>query len=448
MSAAARARELLAGRVVWNVNSTARGGGVAEMLQGLLAYGRGAGVDTRWLVIHGDPQFFRITKAVHNALHGSLDGRADFGTDDRAHYEAVLQHNLAALVEVVRPGDIVLLHDPQTAGLVEGLRRHGAYAVWRSHVGRDTPNQATDRAWEFLHPYVEQAHTFVFSRREYVPPLLQPDQVRVIAPSIDPFSEKNRSLDEKDVDAVLCTVGLAAGEHHTRELAFTRRDGTAGQIRPNVGLLWKTAPPPLHAPLVVQVSRWDHLKDMAGVLTAFVDHVAADAPDAHLVLAGPDVAGVSDDPEGAAVLTACREAWAKVPEPVRTRCHPASLPMDDGAENALMVNALQRHAAVAVQKSLVEGFGLTVTEAMWKGRPVVASAVGGIQDQVTDGVEGLLVPDPADLAEFGRLVCTVLADPERGQQLGARAHDRVQDHYLGDRQLIEWVALFADLLGA
>lgn len=447
MSAAQHARELLAGRVVWNVNSTALGGGVAEMLQGLLAYGRGARVDTRWLVVDGDPEFFRITKALHNALHGSPGGApVDFGAKERRHYEAVLHANLGPLRETIRPGDIVLLHDPQTAGLVEGLRSHGAHVVWRSHVGRDRPNTQTERAWDFLHPYVATARLYVFSREEYAPAVLPSERVRIIAPSIDPFAEKNRMLEDDAVAAVLRRVGLVTGEGETRDLAYTRRDGTQGLIRRHSGLLWGGPPPRLEDPLVVQVSRWDRLKDMTGVLAGFVDHVASEMPEAHLVLAGPDASGVTDDPEGAAVLASCQEAWGRLPDTVRARCHLATLPMDDSAENALIVNALQRHAAVVVQKSLVEGFGLTLTEAMWKSRPVVASAVGGLQDQLTDGVQGRLLHDPADLAEFGGLVRALLADPAMSTSMGRRGHERVRDRYLGDRQLIEWVGVFDELL--
>ena len=153
---AARARALLAGRVVWNVNATAHGGGVAEMLQSLLAYARGAGVDARWLVLDGDPEFFAITKWVHNALHGSLNGGQGLGASEHEHYEQVLEGNLVDLVAQVRPGDIVLLHDPQTAGLVEGLHELGALVIWRSHIGRDDSTSETDAGWEFLRGYLTQ----------------------------------------------------------------------------------------------------------------------------------------------------------------------------------------------------------------------------------------------------------------------------------------------------
>lgn len=159
-------------------------------------------------------------------------------------------------------------------------------------------------------------------------------------------------------------------------------------VRRHGDLLWGSKPPPAEARLVVQVSRWDRLKDMVGVLSAFADDVVPATPDVHLMLAGPDVSGVSDDPEGAEVLASCRAAWARLPESRRTRCHLARIPMDDVDENAIIINALQQHATVVVQKSLVEGFGLTVTEVRWRSRPVLASAVGDIQDQIIDGREG------------------------------------------------------------
>lgn len=444
MATAAHARDLLAGRVVWNVNATAQGGGVAEMLQALLAYGRGAGVDTRWLVLDGDPEFFRITKRIHNALHGSLDGQG-FTLADHAHYEKVLLANLAHVEDHVRPGDIVLLHDPQTAGLVESLRAWGAHVIWRSHIGRDDSNADTEAGWEFLRTYIDEADAFVFSRSSYVPSWVPAVRTRIIPPSIDPFTTKNQPLDPDEVSRILRGVRLLADGDGIEPLRFTHRDGTPGTMRPHIALLPHDPPPP-DAPLVVQVSRWDRLKDMAGVLEGFAEHLAPEMPDVHLMLAGPEVSGVSDDPEGAEVLAACRSAWGRLPSAIGDRCHLACIPMDDVDENALIVNALQRHATIVVQKSLFEGFGLTVTEAMWKARPVLVSAVGGIRDQVTDGREGRLLPDPTDLAGFADLLRGLLEDPAGRERMGANGQERVRSEFLGDRHLIQYVDLFGDLL--
>ncbi len=442
------ARDLLADRVVWNVNATAHGGGVAEMLQALLAYGRGAGVDTRWLVLNADPGFFAITKRLHNMLHGEPGDGGPLGPAEREHYEEVLAANLRDMVPMVRAGDIVLLHDPQTAGLAEGLTALGAHVAWRSHIGRDQPNDLTERGWAFLQPYLDKCSAFIFSRAQYVPTFVDPARCRVIAPSVDPFSAKNEALEPGAVTAILRRAGLVDGENDSNvaPVPFVRRDGSTGHLRRHRHLYAYGDAPASEARLVVQVSRWDHLKDMSGVLRAFAGHLSELPDDAHLVLVGPDVAGVSDDPEGAQVLAECGDLWAALPEAARARVHLACLPMDDGDENAVLVNALQRHAAVVVQKSLVEGFGLTVTEGMWKARPVVASAVGGIRDQIADGSDGLLLDDPHDLDGFARLLARVLTDEQLAGRLGHAARERVRDAFLGDRHLTQYVELFDEVL--
>lgn len=440
-------RKAFAGRTVWNINSTASGGGVAEMLQTILAYARGAGVDTRWLVIDGDPQFYEITKALHNALHGSLVGRTEFSADDQAHYAKVMRENLAHLRGMIRPGDFVLLHDPQTAGLAAGIKELGAHVVWRCHIGRDENTEVTDLGWEFLREHVLAADAFVFSRPKYVPAWIPSQQVTIIQPSIDPFATKNAPIDGAEVRRILLEIGLVHNGEPRDAIDFHRRSGSQGRLRRHADLV-SNYPPPIDAPLVVQVSRWDRLKDMPGVLSGFAAHVAPVVPDAHLVLAGPDVSGVTDDPEGAEVYAECRTVWEALPDDVRSRCHLATLPMDDVDENALMVNALQRHAAIVVQKSLAEGFGLTLTEAMWKARPVVASAVGGLQDQIIDGDEGFLIEDPADLETFGARVTRLLDDAELRSQMGRRGQERVRRDFLGDRHLIQWVGLLQLALGA
>jgi trehalose synthase len=197
-------------------------------------------------------------------------------------------------------------------------------------------------------------------------------------------------------------------------------------------------------PVVLQVSRWDRLKDPAGVLEGFVEHLAHH--DADLLLAGPDVSAVSDDPEGSQVLEEIRARRAGLPERLRSRVHLAALPMHDVEENAAIVNAVQRRADIVVQKSLAEGFGLTVAEAMWKERPVVATAVGGIQDQIEDGESGILIRDPRDLESFGEALRKLLDDPEGARRMGAAARERVRREFLGTRSLIQYVGFLERLL--
>jgi trehalose synthase len=446
---AVRARAEFGDRVIWHVNATAHGGGVAEMLQPLLAYGNGAGVVNRWLVIEGDPEFFAITKRLHNRLHGIPGDGGLLGEREHAHYEAVLADNLEELTTCVGGRDLVMLHDPQPAGLREGLAGLGARVIWRCHIGSDTSNEHTNEGWAFLRPYAENADAFVFSRREYAPEWVDEDRLVVIPPSIDPFSAKNTTLLPADLASVMARTGLVAGPDSDGPVHFTRRDGSPGSVRSyaeSEGLVHDGPPPPPDARLVVQVSRWDRLKDMPGVMAGFALLAGDEAlGNTHLMLVGPAVTGVTDDPEGSQVLDECREYWRRLPDDVRRRVHLASIPMDDPDENAVIVNAVQRHAYAVVQKSLVEGFGLTVTEAMWKGTPVLASKVGGIQDQIVDGRDGLLVDDPRDLASFADALRRLLADPALAQRLGAAGHIRAAADFLPDRHLDQYVVLFSRL---
>jgi trehalose synthase len=266
----------------------------------------------------------------------------------------------------------------------------------------------------------------------------------VIAPSIDAFSPKNHNMAFTAVTAVLRASGLAADDHHRARAIFERIDGSVGTVEHQAHLV-EERPLSLDVPLVAQVSRWDRLKDPLGIISAFAEHVHADQ-EPHLLLAGPDVTAVADDPEGAEVFGEIEAAWHELPQSIRRRVHLALLPMDEADENAVIVNAVQRRADVVVQKSLAEGFGLTVAEAMWKGRPVVASRIGGIQDQIEDGRTGFLV-EPTDLAAFGERVNRFLADSHEAERIGAAAQDRVRDLFLGPRHLGQYVDLLGGVLG-
>lgn len=448
LAEAVEARRMLAGRSVISVNSTAAGGGVAELLQSLLAYARGAGIDARWLVLDGDPEFFAITKRIHNWIHGVPGDGGPLGEAERRHYEAVGERNAQELRALVRPGDVVLLHDPQPAALAPTLRSLGATVVWRCHIGADASNAWTERAWAFLRPYLaDVADGIVVTRAAFAPPWADPARVQAIPPSIDPFSAKNQPMDAAHVRAALAYVGVLAGEGDGPRVAFARRDGSTGRIDRHADVLQTGPPPPADAPVVVQVSRWDRLKDMEGVMTAFAEHVDP-ALGAHLLLAGPVVTGVADDPEGGAVLRACIDRWRRLPHHARSRVHLACMPMADPDEQAAIVNALQRHATVVLQKSLAEGFGLTVAEAMWKSRPVIAGAVGGIVDQIRDGETGVLLPDPADLPACGAAIERLLRDPLEAARLGANARAHVTDAFLGDRHLERYASLFGQIAAA
>ena len=426
------ARMALEGRVIWNVSSTAGGGGVAEMLQGFLRYVRGAGVDCRWVVLEGTPDFFAVTKRLHNRLHGDRGDGGPLGDSERDAYLAVTNANAVELAGLVGARDIVILHDPQAVGLAPRLRDVGVPVLWRSHIGTDSSTTETDEGWAFIRPWVEAADAAIFSRRSYAPAWIDPAKVTVIAPAIDPLSPKNRELRHRDVLATLGQAGIIAAD-------------AKGSGSVHADVLREGDPVQPDVPVVLQISRWDRLKDMAGVFRGFIDARVAEDTGAHLFLVGPDVRGVTDDPEGQEIFDACAAEWRALPSAARQHASLITLPMDDLEQNAVVVNALQRHATVVVQKSLMEGFGLTVAEAMWKSRPVVASAVGGIQDQVRDGKDGVLLPDPHDLDAFAAAVRRLLTDQAEAAQLGTSAHERVRDNFLADRDLSQWMALIEQL---
>jgi trehalose synthase len=318
--------------------------------------------------------------------------------------------------------------------------------IWSCHVGVDTPNDLARTAWAFLRPAVQQADAYVFSRAAYCWEGLPRERLAVIAPCIDVFAPKNQTLEPSTVNAILEAAGILEDpDPHVGTPEFQRLDGRPGRVVHRAEMI-QDQPVPPSAPLVVQVSRWDRLKDPLGVLEGFAGHVP-DALGAHLLLAGPAAASVSDDPEAGQVLQQVRRAGAALPRAARDRVHLACLPMEDLEENGAMVNAIQRRADVIVQKSLAEGFGLTVAEAMWKARPVLASRVGGIQDQLGHGTSGLLLEDPGDLVGFGRAIQTLLSDRDQAQRLGEAAHRRVGQDYLAPRRLTQELDLIDRVAG-
>jgi trehalose synthase len=442
ISVATRLRSQLGARTIWNINSTAVGGGVAEMLQVIVGYVAGFGIAIRWNTIGGDPAFFAITKRLHNQLHGA-GGGWPFGPADARHYEEILAANAAELLTKVKRGDIAILHDPQTAGLTEALVSVGVKVVWRCHIGIDQQNDTSRAAWEFLRPYLAGAHGYVFTRRQFAPLWVPQARMWVIPPSIDPHSPKNAALAPGDVSAILATIGVSAGAASGKRGHFTRSDGTAGEVTRPAMVAGEGRPGPGDR-VVVQVSRWDKLKDMAGVMKGFARYVPPQH-DTYLMLVGPSVSGVADDPEGAMVFAECRARWRRLPRQARDRVLLVTLPLDDVEENAAMVNAIQRRATVIVQKSLAEGFGLTVAEGMWKGRPVIGSAVGGIADQIADGT-GILLPDPTDLAAFGADVTWLLEHREEAERMGAAGQAYTREHFVGDVHLLRFAEVIESMI--
>ena len=448
----------LAGRTLWHVNSTAQGGGVAELLPPQIALLRGLGVDTRWLVIETDRQeFFALTKRVHNMIHGAP--QPPLTAADRALYEDVSRANAEALLQHVKPDDVLLVHDPQPLGAGARVkRRHpGMRVLWRCHIGLEQDAPPTRAAWDFLRPYATVYDHAVFSVREYVPGYLA-DRSSVIHPSLDPLSHKNRSLSLHKLVGILSDAALT--EAHWPLVAppwpegaqRLQEDGTwAPATRPeDIGLLAR--------PIITQVSRWDRLKGFEPLMEAFralklglVNRPAHDVRHrrrlelVRLVLAGPDPSSIQDDPEGLDVLKALRRRYMAMEPDVRDDVALLALPMSSRKANALMVNALQHCSDIVAQNSLREGFGLTVTEAMWKRTPVLGSGRAcGIRLQVRDGIDGVLVGDPEDPEEIAEAMHRMIADEDRLERWGTSAQRRAYDEFLIFGELRRWLELLAD----
>ena len=456
--AVAVAREL-EGQTVWMVNSTPRGGGVAEMLPGLVTLLRELGVRTEWVVIESeDPAFFALTKRLHNLIHGA--GDPGLGAGERATYEHTNRENAAFLCKRMRPGDLLVVHDPQPMPLAHILREQlDIAAVWRCHIGLDEDNAQTRAAWDFLAPYAGAYDHAVFSAPEYIPDTFA-RRSSLIYPGLDPLADKNRDLHLHKLVGILADSTLAVAPS---PLVSTRFSGNAKRLHPHgrfaiasagddIGLLTR--------PIVTQVSRWDGLKGFLPLLSAFAclkGRLCArpDGADpdhrrrlklARLVLAGPDPSSVADDPEEDQVLESLRRAYLDLDPIVQDDVAIVTLPMESERENALMVNALQRASTVVVQNSLREGFGLTIAEAMWKRIPVVSNQRAcGPRQQIRGGIDGHLVEDPEDVEALASCLDAVLADSVARERWGRSAQRRAHDKFLIFSQLSSWLAVLADL---
>jgi trehalose synthase len=389
-----RIRELaepLRGARVLHVNATAYGGGVAELLATHVALLQDIGIEAEWQVIHGSDEFFAVTKSVHNGLQG-----ADIEWTqamERVYLERVLDN--ALLIE--GDWDFVVIHDPQPAALRDYVRARGLSPedtkwIWRCHIDLTDANA---RVFEFFRPFIEQYDASVWTMPQFVPSSLSMERVVFAPPCIDPLSVKNLDLPLPFVDEILKQYGVRV------------RD-----------------------PLMVQVSRFDPWKDPIGVIEAY-RIVQEEIPDVQLVLAG---SMATDDPEGFHYWELANEARAG-----DTNVHLLSNIQQIGN---VQINAFQRAAEVVMQKSLREGFGLTVSEGFWKGRPVVGGRCGGITLQIEDGVNGYLVDDVETAA---KRAADLLRDPERANEMGVAGREHVRKNFLSTRELEDWLRLFTEL---
>ena len=386
-----------------------------------------------------------MTKRFHNHLQGQPGDGDVLGIEELTTLDRAALYHAGALASLVVPGDVVVLNDPQTAAMSEPLQRAGATVIWSCHVGIDHDNEYSRNAWRCLRPRLASVRRFVFSRYTSLPEWLGGAETSILTPGIDPGSTKNLPMPDGAARAILQHLGLAAGVPAATP-HYDCADGSTARLaaRPTV-LDSDGAPDRDRDPVVVSLARWDRIKDPLGILDGFLQR-ALPATGAHLLLAGPDPGHVADDPEAEAVLAGVRERWRRLPPRARARVHVACFPLTPLEESAAMVNAIQRLAAVVVKKSLQEGFGLGVTEAMWKARPVVASAVGGHLEQVQHRHSGLLVKDPADIGAFGDAIVELLQEPQRAARLGQTARERARALFLNDRHFVRWVEVFGSAL--
>jgi len=374
--------ERLRGKAIQNINSTAVGGGVAEILSRMLPLLHDLGVEVSWDVIKGNEKFFNLTKRIHNALHGVAE---TFGPGE---LEDLIEVNRRNAPEILRGADITFVHDPQPIALVNEKAARGGKWIWRCHIDFTNPQQDV---WEFLRTFIESYDAAVFSAPSFSRPLTI-RQV-LISPSIDPLSDKNKDLPEEIIDSV------CARFHLNRK-----------------------------RPIVTQISRFDYLKDPVGVIRAY--KLVKEHVDCQLVLAG---GGATDDPEGMQVLAEVRQEAAGDPDIFVLFLPPGS---------DIEINALQRASNVILQKSLKEGFGLTVAEAMWKAKPVIASAVGGIPLQIAHKYSGILSHSIEGTAFF---IKQLLNAPEYAAGLGTNGREHIKNNFLITRHIREYLLLFLSL---
>ena len=372
----------LKGRVIQNINSTFSGGGVAEILNRMIPLLRQLEVDARWNIITGNDPFYQVTKKFHNALHGKAQ---DITQEDLDLFMDVTNSNMETMDLF---GDILFIHDPQPAGLIQLKNKLNKKWIWRCHIDISNPNK---QVWDFLYPFITEYDAAVFSAPAFSPIL--PIRQFMISPSIDPLSDKNKELPPETINAVMAKWGI-----------------------------------PRDKPIITQISRFDYLKDPVGVIRAF--ELVSRNIDCRLVLAGGTA---TDDPESDQVLAEVKERANNNPD-----IHILLVPPNSDLE----INALQRGSDIIVQKSLGEGFGLTVSEALWKGKPVVATAVGGIPLQIRHRQTGLLSYGIEGTALALR---RLLNNPEYAKWLGNNGMEHVKYNFLITRHLKDYLMLFLSL---
>lgn len=379
-----RARKLY-GKHILHINSTYQGGGVAEMLSSLIPLMNDVGMDVGWVILHGEPDFFTVTKKFHNALHGE---RINLSEMKKGLY-IMTNEDFSVYTHIHH--DCVIVHDPQPLPLIKFYKKQRPW-IWRCHVDLSNPNE---EVWEFLKTYILRYDMVIVSNEKYRRNDLPVEQ-RVIYPAIDPLLPKNIEISDGVISKYLDKFDISTDK-----------------------------------PLITQISRFDKWKDPEGVIEAF--KLVKEKIDCRLVLCG-DMA--TDDPEGSEIYS---RVWRKAGGLIKK-----GDVMLITAGHDILVNALQRSSAVIIQKSLREGFGLTVTEALWKGKPVVASNVGGIPLQIADGENGFLV-EPYDTKGFADRVIKILQNPRLAEEMGKKSKEIVRNNFLITRLLLDYLDLLNEI---
>lgn len=446
--------EAVKGCTIWMINSTAIGGGVAEMLPSQLRILRELGVAIEWLVIEAkEDRFFDLTKRIHNAIHGAGDGK--FTTEDREVFEQVNRLNLQKALSLINDGDIVVVHDPQPMPLAAMIKKEKEVSIiWRCHIGLEDDTEITDAVWNFLTPYTNDYDHFIFSLPSYVPKPLK-KKSSIIPPAIDPLSHKNRALQLHKCIGILYQSGILddhkAMLYHRYEHLVRRvmPDGSFAGVNDqnNLNLIYR--------PIVTEISRWDRLKGFKELMQSFIkmkkDNLENGDPESLsykrikmtlLVMGGPDPAFVSDDPEGMAVLNELIAEYKDLDDDIKNDIAILLLPLDNPKENALIVNALQRSSSIVVQNSIQEGFGLTATEAMWKKKPVLVSGAAGLKFQVEHNKTGKINEDPTDIVRLSMVLSEMLNNPKERDKWGFNGQLRVIQNFTLFSQLISWLKVF------
>lgn len=440
---------------IWMINSTAIGGGVAEMLPSQIRISRELGITIEWLVIEAtDDDFFNLTKRIHNAIHGSGNGK--FTDEDRAIFEKVNQENLPSALELIKDGDIVVIHDPQPMPLAKMIKAQKEVSlVWRCHIGLDDETPVTEAVWNFLDPYLKHYDHFVFSLPEYVPRNLR-KKTTIIPPAIDPLSHKNRTLNLHKCVGILHQSGIIEENvpilyhPYKHQVRRVMPDGSFGKVNQHSKLDF------IYRPIITEISRWDRLKGFKELMQAFIKMKLDNRENGDpasleykrtemslLVMGGPDPAFVSDDPEGKAVLKELMQAYQDVDEQLQNDIAILLLPLDNPKENALIVNALQLCSSIVVQNSIQEGFGLTATEAMWKRRPVLVSGAAGLRFQVQDGKTGKINEDPTDIDKLSETLNYMLHHTKERDKWGFNGQLRVIQNFTLFSQLLSWMEVLS-----